>query len=173
MNTALPPPIEAYPVYAPMWEYFQQALWRESKQLSTEIAESLGVSAKPLLEALAKTKKKSCYLVQLDEPTQDNFLCQALTTTSEVAQRCRKPVVYGELYCPCHRGWLSAESFQQKPQYRRLKGGLGEGHYFLDVLTQQLYDANHNRVGHIHENKAIVFEIEEEGQQEQQEQNTS
>ena len=152
----------AYPVYEPMWDYFQQALLKEAKRLAEDIAESLGVPDKPLKEALAKKRKPCVYLVEMTDPTEDRFQCEALLLDSPVAKRCRSPVVYGDRLCPCHIGWRMPDALKQKPAIRRLVVVDDDELYFVDNLTQMIYDVDYKRVGTVEDTKAFIFEIEGE-----------
>jgi hypothetical protein len=157
------PQPKAYPVYEPMWDAFQQVLLKESKRLAEDIAKALGVPEKPLKDALAKKRKQSAYLIELCEPTETRFQCEALVETTNVAQRCRGAVVYGDRFCPCHIGWNMPETLKSRPTLRRLVGCERDAVYFVDNLTQQLYDTDYRRVGTVNEQKAYVFEIDDGG----------
>lgn len=144
------------PVNRILWESLESVLLAQSKELMREIAKTLKQPEKPLLDAFKK-EIKNMYLVDLSEPTEEKFLCEALLSETEVAQRCRKPVVYGEKFCPCHTNWSLSPTFSRIPSLRRVK--VEEDVYFLCELTQTVYSPAYERIGFVENNRIVLFEV--------------
>lgn len=145
-----------YPVSKPLWDSLESALLARSKDLIRDIAKSLHVPDKTLMDAFRK-KKHDCYLVDLTEPTNETFLCQALVPCSNLAVRCRKATIYGDRFCPEHCGWQCPKEIQNKPILRRIIAE--DDIYYVDNMCQ-IYDTNYNRIGKMKEKKCIIFEVE-------------
>lgn len=153
------PTPQAYPVSKVLWDALESALSAKAKDLAREIAKTLHQDEKKLLSAL-KEKKNDLYLIDVSDPTDQRFECEALVRTTAVAHRCRKPVQFGEKYCPCHSFWSMSEVLKTKPNLRRIRSVDGD-FYFLDTLTQQVYNEKYERIGSHHDGAVIIFEIED------------
>ena len=144
------------PVNRLLWESLESVLLAQSKELMRDIAKTLKQPEKPLLDSFKK-EIKNIYLVDLSEPTDEKFLCEALLDDTEVAQRCRKAVVYGEKFCPHHTHWVMPSALTRVPSLRRLK--TADGDYFLCDLTQTVYSQAYERVGFFEKNRIVLFEV--------------
>lgn len=151
------PSFQAVPVQRCLWESLEALLMNESKRLVEDIAKTLRQDSKVLWNEIRK-EKVTAYMVDCTEPTAERFLCEALTFTTPVACRCRKPVLFGTTFCPEHQGWKQPPSLDRKPQLRRVQ--LEDQVYYLDELTSILYNAEHQRCGVKQEDKCILFELE-------------
>jgi len=145
------------PVNRILWESLESVLLAQSKELMRDIAKTLKQPEKPLMDAFRK-EIKNVYLVDLSEPTDEKFLCEALLDDTEVAQRCRKAVVFGEKFCPCHTHWSMPLSLTRVPSLRRLKTSDGDI-YFLCELTQNIYSQSYERIGFFEKNRIVLFEV--------------
>jgi len=145
------------PVNRILWESLESVLLAQSKELMRDIAKTLKQPEKPLLEAFKK-EIKNVFLVELSDPTDEKFLCEALLLDTEVAQRCRKAVVYGEKFCPLHTHWCAPSALTRIPSLRRIKTSDGDV-YFLCELTQTVYSQTYERVGFFEKNEIKLFEI--------------
>jgi hypothetical protein len=144
------------PVNRILWESLESVLLAQSKELMRDIAKTLKQPEKPLMDAFRK-EIKNIYLVDLSEPTDEKFLCEALLSETEVAQRCRKAVVYGEKFCPCHTNWSMNQTMTRVPSLRRVK--VDDDVYFLCELTQTVYSATYERIGFLENNRIVLFEV--------------
>lgn len=146
------------PVPKPLWDALENVLMVKSKELIKDIAKSLNRSEKPLLEAF-KAKKHNFHLVDLSDPTDEKFQCEALLCTSAVAHRCRKAVLFGQRMCPEHE-FHTQPSIGSKPVLTRLTTSEGET-YFVDSNTN-VFSKDLVLVGRFKDGQLTVFEIEEE-----------
>jgi hypothetical protein len=154
----------SYAVQRPLWEAMESVLMAQSKRLIKDIAETLGEDEKKLWTAF-RLDKSHPYLVDLEEPTSENFKCSAFDTSTVVARICRKPVLFGERFCPAHRFWEMPSTLKNKPEYRRLT--LDDSVYYVatvrDVFnTLNVYDVHNNRVGYFEDDTLHLFEITDE-----------
>lgn len=148
----------SYPVPKPLWDAFENVLAVKSKCLIKDIAKTLNQPEKPLLEAF-KARKHTFHLVDMNDPTDDKFECEAVVSQHAVAHRCRKPVLFGKTRCPEHEFHINP-SINNKPPFRRVMTHTEEI-YFIDNLNNA-YTTDCKRVGYLEENRILVFEIEEE-----------
>jgi hypothetical protein len=148
----------SYPVPKPLWDALENVLAVKSKSLIKDIAKTLNQPEKPLLEAF-KARKHSFHLVDMNDPTDDKFECEALVCQHAVAHRCRKPVLFGKTRCPDHE-FSSNISVENKLSLRRVTTETGEI-YFVDSL-KNIYTADCKRIGFLEDTTAHIFEIEEE-----------
>jgi hypothetical protein len=145
---------QSYPVSKPLWDAVESALLAKSRDLILDLAKALNQEPKPLLDAF-RAKKHSVHLVDISDPTEDRWQCEALLSENAVAQRCRKPVVLGSCYCPVHEH--NHPPVPEKPVLRRIVTDDGTT-YFLDALTQQIYTQDYQRVGWMDDGKIILLE---------------
>ncbi len=148
----------SYPIPKPLWDAVENVLMVKSKELIKDIARTLNQSDKPLLEAF-KAKKRTFHLVDMEDPTDNKFTCEALVCQHAVAHRCRKPVLLGQKVCPEHTTW-KMPAVQSKPELKRISTHEGEA-YFVDSLMN-VYTADFERVGTFQDGELTLFEIEQE-----------
>jgi hypothetical protein len=146
------------PVPKVLWDELENALMIKSKELIKEIAKVLRQDERQLWQEF-RSKRKSLHLLDVDS-NQEDYECTALVCTTPVAHRCRKPVLFGKPVCPEHEYFTLPSELKSKPQLQRIEGTQEEP-FFVDSLTQQVYSMFYERKGYIHNNKCIVFEIEE------------
>lgn len=149
---------KSYPIPKPLWDAVENILMVKSKELIKDIAKTLKQPEKPLLDAF-KAKKHSFHLVDMEDPTDNKFECEALVCTSAVACRCRKPVLLGQTRCPEHE-FSKVPAMGTKPILKRIKTDEG-GIYFMDSLMN-VYTAEFERVGIYQDDTLVLFEVEEE-----------
>lgn len=153
------PAFQSVPVQRALWESLEALLLHESKRLVEDIASTLRKDPKVLWNEIRKDKLQA-YLVDCNEPTSERFLCQGLVHQTAVAQRCRKPVLFGTAYCPEHQGWTLPQPCEKKPVLRRVVTAEDEI-YYLDDLTMTLYDQEYVRRGYKQGEKWIVFDVQD------------
>ncbi len=141
-----------------LWDALENVLMVKSKELIKDIAKTLNQSDKPLLEAF-KAKKHTFHLIDITDPTQERFQCEAILCSSAVAHRCRKPVLFGQTRCPDHEHWKQP-SLSTKPVLDRLQTDTGEI-YFVDSLMN-VYTVEFERIGTLQDGELVLFEVDEE-----------
>jgi hypothetical protein len=140
-----------------LWDELENALWIRSKDLIQDISKTLSQDPKPLLQEF-RSKKSSLYLIELERDSEEQFECAALETNTSVAHTCRRPVLYGRNYCPCHQFFQSSKEFENKPKLQRIDA---EESIFVDTLTSQVYSEKYERIGYLQGTRCILFEIQE------------
>ncbi len=146
------------PIPKPLWDALENVLMVKSKELIKDIAKTLNQSEKPLLEAF-KAKKQSFHLLDLTDPTEEVFQCEAVLSQSAVAYRCRKPVLYGQHFCPAHE-FHKPPRIDSKPVLKRLITDSGEV-YFINT-EGCVYDKDYKRVGSYKDDTLCLFSFDEE-----------
>lgn len=147
---------QSYPIPKPLWDALENVLLAKSRELIKDIARSLNQSEKPLLDAF-KAKKHTFHLLDITEPTDEKFQCEALLYDQAVAHRCRKPVILGQHHCPEHE-FYTAPAVLSKPHVTRVKTSEGQV-YFVDTL-QNVYTSEFQRVGTYEDGKLVLFTLE-------------
>lgn len=148
----------SYPVPKPLWDALENVLMVKSKELIKDIAKTLKQPEKPLLDAF-KAKKHTFHLIDMNDPTDDRFTCDALVCGAAVAHRCRKAVVMGTTRCPDHEFFIQP-SFPNKPFLQRLHTSTNDI-YFKDNLGN-VYNIQYELVGRMEEDVLVLFEVEDE-----------
>lgn len=138
-----------------LWDELENALMIKSKELIKDIAKVLRQDEKQLLQEF-RAKKTQLHL--LDNDGEDDYECTALTSTTAVAHRCRKPVLFGRTVCPEHEFFSLSSEMKSRPQLQRIQY---EEPLFLDSLTQQVYGIDYERKGYVQKNRCILFEVDE------------
>ena len=149
---------KSYPIPKPLWDAVENVLMVKSKELIKDIAKSLHQSEKPLWEAF-KAKKHTFHLLDMEDPTDNKFECEALLCSSAVAHRCRKPVLFGRKVCPEHE-FTKKPVLETKPFVKRITTPEGET-YFMDN-DSNVYTLEFQPVGVMKDNTLILFIIDEE-----------
>lgn len=146
-------------VSLPLWEALDSVLQKKAKELIKDIAKTCKQPEKPLWDAY-KAQKHSVCLLDLSEPTEEKFECEALLSHSSVHTRCRKTVIYGQKFCPEHEFHQNPMSLV-KPSLQRC---ITEDHtiVFIDKSTNTVYNSNFKRIGLFQNDRIIMFDIEEE-----------
>jgi hypothetical protein len=148
----------AYPVQRSLWEGLESVFLANARNLLRDIALDVGRPEKELLKAFSKDNVQ----IHLVEEEAKEKECCALQTDSLIATRCRRAVYRDTCYCPLHLRTPSNSQFAYGyPQFRRIKTESGDI-YFLDPITQLLYNRDGVRVGIRERNKIQVFKIEEQ-----------
>ena len=146
------------PIPKPLWDALENVLMVKSRELIKDIAKTLNQPDKPLLEAF-KSKKQSFHLLDIPDPTNQNFQCEAFVCNSAVAHRCMKPVLFGQKVCPLHE-YYTKPNVDGKPVVQRLVTDEGET-YFVDSLAN-VYNQDFLIVGTYMDNILRLYTLEEE-----------
>lgn len=147
----------AVPVTRSLWESLEAVLDAQSRILIKDIARSLRQDEKVLLNEYRKDKT-TAYLVDMNEPTNEKFQCEALADETTIVKRCRRPVLFGNKRCPEHVTWK--EPYANKPTLRRIEND--SEIYFVEVHpfgeTKTVYNEDHENVGFMENGKVYLFE---------------
>ena len=164
MNAATELP-KACPFPKPLWDAIDSIFSAKSRELIKDIAKTLHVDEKKLQQAF-RSKKREMYLVEMNEPTNERFQCQALDPTTRVAQRCLKPVVFGEVFCPQHHGWKEDVELQILPELEKVivvdEDTDEKRKFFRGKDTKDLYNEHYERIGFETDTKICIYVVEED-----------
>lgn len=89
------------PIQNYIWESLEAALKAESRRLIRDIAKTLGKDEGELARHIGNPSF-SAYFVDMTEPTNEVFQCNAYNLDGPIQRPCRKPVLYGQTKCPEH-----------------------------------------------------------------------
>lgn len=107
------------PIPRYIWDSLEAAIQAESRRLVRDIAQSLGKPEVPLWNEVKKNIV-SAYFVDLQEPTGEEFKCQAFDLQGLVQKPCCQPVIFGTKACPQHSHSLHLKPDTSLPKYRVL-----------------------------------------------------
>lgn len=143
-----------------LWDAFEEALQTNIHRLAKDIANTLGQSHQPLLDAI-KAKKVKPYLVEMKE-TGDcdmacEFVCQRPGATG-ILQPCGQPILWGAEVKRCPQHLHSTEADANLPTVKVLEGVEGVALYTAEDGT--VYDGNYELKGRIVGSVLNIFEIE-------------
>jgi hypothetical protein len=111
-----------------IWDSLEAAIQAESRRLVRDIAGSLG---KPELELWnqVKDKKVSAYFVDLQDPTNEEFKCEAFDLEALVQRKCCRPVIFGTKACAAHTHTQHLKPDTTLPVYKAIKYEDSEGNF--------------------------------------------
>lgn len=158
-------PSPSFPFPKPLWDAIDSIFSAKSRELIKDIAKTLHVDEKKLQQAF-RSKKREMYFVEMNEPTNERFQCQALDPMRRVAQRCSKPVIYGEAFCPQHHGWKEDVELQILPILEKIvivnEETDEKKKIFRDTLSRDIYNEDYQRIGFETTTKICIYTIEED-----------
>jgi hypothetical protein len=108
-----------FPIPNYLWQSLEAALKHEARRLVKDIASTLKTNEADLWREVNK-EVFSAYLVDMAEPTNENFECVSYEAVGNLYKPCRKPVIYGETVCPNHKGCCLSKPPTNLPRYRRI-----------------------------------------------------
>lgn len=165
MNATAKEPPQSFPFPKPLWDAIDSIFSAKSRELIKDIAKTLQADEKKLQQAF-RSKKREMYLVDMTEPTNERFQCQALDPTTKVVQRCCKPVVFGEIHCPHHHGWKEDVELQILPQLEKVvvvdEDTDRKEKVFLDKEIGNLYNEDYEYIGFETTAKRYLFIVDED-----------
>lgn len=123
------------PIPRYIWDSLEAAIQAESRRLVRDIAQTLGKPDGPLWNEVKKNSV-SAYLVDLQEPTNEEFKCQAYTTNTLVQRPCGMPVIFGKKSCPEHCNTLHVKPDTSLPKYKVLHYEDDEGNLVKAYLRE-------------------------------------
>lgn len=108
-----------FPIPLFLWQSLQAALNREARILTRDIAATLKTNEAELWKHINK-EVFSAYLVDMTEPTNEQFECCSYEAQGNLYKPCRKPVLYGTRTCPEHKNNPLTKPPSKLPRYRVL-----------------------------------------------------
>jgi hypothetical protein len=108
-----------FPIPNFLWQSLEAALKHESRRLVKDIAATLKTNEADLWREVNK-EVFSAYLVDMTEPTNEQFECVSYEAVGNLFKPCRKPVIYGESVCPAHKGCCLSKPPSNLTRYRVL-----------------------------------------------------
>lgn len=108
-----------FPIPLFLWQSLEASLKHESRRLVREIASTLKTNEADLWKQVNK-EVFSAYLVDMAEPTNEQFECCSYELCGPIYKPCRKPVVFGKKTCPDHTHRCLTKPPSGLPKYRVL-----------------------------------------------------
>lgn len=100
-----------------IYQSLEATLKVEARKLVRDIAATLKTNELELWKEVSK-ETNNIYLVDMNEPTNEQFECCSYEAVGKLFKPCRKPVVYGERVCPEHKGACLTKPPSHLPRYR-------------------------------------------------------
>ena len=108
-----------FPIPNFLWQSLEATLRHESRRLVRDIAATLKTNEADLWKHVSK-EVFSAYLVDMNEPTNEQFECCSYELVGNLYKPCRNPVIYGTKTCPHHKGCALTKPPSHLVQYRVL-----------------------------------------------------
>lgn len=108
-----------FPIPSFLWQSLEATLKHEARRLVKDIAATLKTDDADLWKKVNE-EVFSAYLVELNEPTNEQFECCSYEAVGNLYKPCRKPVIYGEKVCPIHKGCCLMKPPSNLPRFRIL-----------------------------------------------------
>lgn len=108
-----------FPIPNFLWQSLEAALKHESRLLVKDIAATLKTNEADLWKHINK-EVFSAYLVDMTEPTNEQFECCSYEVSGNLYKPCRKPVIYGQKVCPEHKNCCLSKPPSHLPRFRLL-----------------------------------------------------
>jgi hypothetical protein len=108
-----------FPIPMFLWQSLEASLKHESRRLVKDIATTLKTNEADLWKQVNK-EVFSAYLVDMSEPTNEQFECCSYEAVGKLFKPCRKPVIYGQKVCPEHKNCCLSKPPSNLPRYRVL-----------------------------------------------------
>ncbi len=147
---------KTHTVPKPLWDALEGAFQKKIRELIKDIATTCRQSEKPLWDAYRQSKH-TVQLLDLAEPTDGIYECEALCTNTQVYTRCRKTVVFGQKFCAEHEYYHEPPT-SALPLLQRCISDTHE-RFFIHKETNSVYDHEYNKIGLFKDNRIELFEI--------------
>jgi len=142
-----------YSIPQTLWESLEAVLFTKGQALAKEIAQELGVPAKPLLASLNVKEKGKFTIIPDDDHT---YQCQALQLNGATFMRCRCPSLKpSPSFCPLHERY-AMDVPRGLTKVRRIEGL--EVPYLLNGNT--VYTLGGEKCGILKGSTITLFEID-------------
>ena len=150
--------MESIPIDRTIYQTLENVFEGQIKKLATDIAKTLHVDVKPLIQAIRKDKITT-YLYEEDHDKDiDEMKCAAYVKEGLIYSKCSNPIIFKELYCPKHM--LEHIDTIQGSKELILIYGPEKKEYYIDS-DQKIYDKYLNVLnGKIIDNKVYIFTID-------------
>lgn len=130
-----------FPIPLYLWQSLEATLKHESRRLVREIAGTLKTNEADLWKQVNK-EVFSAYLVDMAEPTNEQFECCSYEIQGAIYKPCRKPVVFGKKFCPEHIHTNLTKPPSGLPKYRLLAAYTESEEveqFYLNPATNEVY----------------------------------
>ena len=108
-----------FPIPNFLWQSLEATLKHEARRLVKDIATTLKTNEADLWKKVNE-EVFSAYLVEMNEPTNEQFECCSYEAVGNLYKPCRKPVIYGEKVCPNHKGCCLTKPPSNLPRFKVL-----------------------------------------------------
>jgi len=153
--------MQSIPIDRTIYQTLENVFEGQIKKLATDIAKTLHVDVKPLIQAIRKDKITT-YLYEEDHNKDiDEMKCTAYVKEGSLYSKCSNPIIFKELYCPKHM--LEHIDTIQGSKELILIYGPDKKEYYIDSdkSDQKIYDKYLNVLnGKIIDNKVYIFTID-------------
>ena len=109
-----------------IWDSLEASIQAESRRLVRDIAQSLGKPEAELWNQV-KNDKISAYFVDMEDPTNEKFQCEAYDLDGLVQRKCCRPVVFGTKACAHHTHTQHLKPDTSLPKFKTIKYENDEG----------------------------------------------
>ena len=153
--------MNSIPIDRTIYQTLENIFESQIKKLATDIAKTLHVDVKPLIQAIRKDKITT-YLYEEDHDKDiDEMKCSAYVKEGLIYSKCSNPIIFKESYCPKHM--LDHTDTIPSSKELILIYGPDKKEYYIDSdkSNQKIYDKYLNVLnGKVIDNKVYIFSID-------------
>ena len=155
--------MNSIPIDRTIYQTLENIFESQIKKLATDIAKTLHVDVKPLIQAIRKDKITT-YLYEEDHDKDiDEMKCSAYVKEGLIYSKCSNPIIFKESYCPKHMLEHTDNDKIQGSKELVLIYGPDKKEYYIDSdkSDQKIYDKYLNVLnGKVIDNKVYIFSID-------------
>jgi len=143
-----------------VYEAIEDVLEAQIRRLAIDIAKTLDVNEKILLQELKKEKISVFILDEADAEDIHEYRCKAYEKQSNIYVMCEEPIVYNKNFCVKHlTNHILKEDIQMNEALRVLC--LDSIKYYRDK-NNKVYNSEFNMIGFYNSSKQTIVEFVEE-----------
>jgi len=147
--------MESIPIDRTIYRTLENILEGQIKKLATDIAKTLNVDVKPLIQSIRKDKITT-YLYEEDHDKDiDDMKCKSYVKDGAIYSKCSDPIIFKKDYCPKHL--IKPNNHIPDSEEIFLIYGEDKKEYYINS-EKKIYDRNLNILhGKVDEEEKIVY----------------
>ena len=147
--------MESIPIDRIIYQTLENIFEYQVKKLAIDIAKTLSVDVKPLIQSIRKDKITT-YLYEEDHDKDvDDMKCKSYVKDAALYTKCSNPIIFKKDYCPKHL--IKPNDVIPESEELFLINGPDKKEYYIDS-EKKIYDKNLNVIhGRVDEEEKILY----------------
>ena len=147
--------MESIPIDRIIYQTLENIFEGQVKRLAIDIAKTLSVDVKPLIQSIRKDKITT-YLYEEDHDKDvDDMKCKSYVKDAALYTKCSNPIIFKKDYCPKHL--IKPNDVIPESEELFLINGPDKKEYYIDS-EKKIYDKNLNVIhGRVDEEEKILY----------------